>query len=185
MMPNFYAKIIVTIFFLVLLPDFILSLGGRDTYLFYHYPALVNVGRVVIIIACVLCLIEIISLFFKKKWIMAISFCTGILLFFGVSKCSINVLIDKSVLEAHHEVGEFFINKGFNYTGAVKIEDDVVIFYDRYMMSDFSEKNLQLLWKSPQLGKYEFRVSTTNTQPFLVRLSTLQNKPNKIWIHSE
>ena len=170
---------------MALLPDFILSLSGRDTYLFYRYPLLVDIGIIVIIVIGAIFFVEVAVLLKKNKRLMAICFFASSLLLCLLCKLSIDVLVEKSVSEARLEVESFFMNKGLGRSEIVKIEDDVAPFYSKYLTVDFSKEDLLLKWKSPQFGKYEFKVSPPNTQPFLVRLSTLQNQSNKIWIHSQ
>lgn len=179
---NIYGKIIIVIFFLMLVPDFILSLGGRDTYLFHRYPILVNVGIIVTIITVAMIFVELIILF-KNNKIMAISFFVSLILLYFFSKLLIGILIDRSVLEAHIEVEAFFRNKGFVENTIVKIEDEVVPFYEKFLTIDFSKKDILLQWKSPQYGQYEFKVLPLSTRSFFVRLSTRQNRPNIIWVH--
>jgi hypothetical protein len=179
-----YVKIFIVLFFLVLLPDFVLSLSGRDTYLFYRYPLLVDIGIIVAIITGAIFLLEV-AILFKNKQLLAIFFFSGGLFLCLLCKLSIGVLAEKSASEARLEVESFLMNKGLGGSEIVKIEDEVATFYSKYLTADFSKEDLVLMWKSPQFGKYEFKVSSPNTQPFLIRLSTLQNESNKIWIHRE
>ena len=183
MKASIYLKIFIAILFLILLPDFILSLSGRDTYLFYRYPQLVNIGIFVAIAGFVLVIVEIVGLLVKKNWIRSACYCTGALIFVLSCKISIGMLVEKSVNEARHEVEMFLMSKGIVENLAVDIEEDASSFYKEYIIGQFSKNDLQLKWKAPQYGRYEFMVSSKDIKPFMVRLSTLQNKQNEIRVY--
>ncbi|MDL2274965.1 hypothetical protein LJC22_02420 [Desulfosarcina sp. OttesenSCG-928-G10] len=178
-----HGKLFITVFFLILLPDFILSLGGRDTFLFHAFPLLVDMGIAASMIMGVLIFIKLIDFLIENKRIEAICLCVGVLLFGLLCNALIAVLAEKSVAEAHLQIESFFINKGIATDATVQIEDDVSLLYRNYLTKNFSAADLQLVWKTPHLGIYEFKISPPNTQPFRVQLSTSQDKPNKIWIH--
>lgn len=182
MKTKVFFDFFITIFCLIFIPDLILSISGRDTYLFYRYPVLVNIGILAIIIFFILFTIEVVRLIAKKKWIKTVSLLFGVFLFLFACKISTGILINKSVSEARQEVEVFFEKNDVGESWTINIEDEVRPLYRKYITDNFSKDDLQLMWKSPQYGKYEFKISSDH-HSFLVRLSILQDKPNEIWVH--
>lgn len=184
MKSTIYIKIFIAVLFLILLPDFILSLSGRDTFLFYRYPPLVEISTFVAIAGLVLFIVEVVGLLAKKKWIMSAYYGVGALIFVLACNIFIGILVEKSVNEARNEVELFFKTKGNVENLIVDIDEDASILYKEYTtVGQFSNSDLQLKWKAPQHGKYEFMVSSKDSKPFMVKLSTMQNEPNKIWVY--
>jgi hypothetical protein len=137
----------------------------------------------ILIVGLALIAIEVIVLLVKKKWIKAVSLCGVVFLIWFSCEKVMSLLDEKSIAEARYEVELFFINKGESKDLVVDVDNDVEPLFRKYLLKNFSNEDLQLIWKSPPYGRYTFKVTLNNKQAFRVRLSTLQNEPNRLWIY--
>jgi hypothetical protein len=171
----------VIVLALIIFPDLVLTISGRDSYLIVHSPVLIDVGILIYGISFVYLLVIVIRAISQKKWKQVAVVLAAVALLVAIYQYTVTTLTNKSIAEAREKVGNFFEKKN-NVT--VNIDDNAKEGYEQYLKKNRGIQSLILTLKVPHLRIYEFKVVPFDTSPFFVRLTVHQNSSDRIWIHN-
>jgi len=179
-----YIKIIVVCLMLASTPDFILSLAGRNTYMFHIFPSFKAIGSVCLVIFCFMVLIKLFQIVIEKKWIYVVSIVFLIVIAVLAIKETVIVLEKKSVEDSRIKVVALLESKGALYDFTIEIEDDARNMYAVYMEREFNPNEISLVWKVPRFGIYEYHVEAPGNGSFLLRHYATQEGRDRVWVHA-
>lgn len=182
-MRNFISiKTVLFVITVVFLPDLILSISGRDTYLFHLHPVISNIEIASILLVCVCFVIGIINHIINKQWRNLVF---SLLIVIVVTLASIEAISyyeNQSIKESTEKTIIFLKSKGFDNKIEVSFEDNTEPLFQQYLLKEFSPNDIELVWASAWFGRYEFRINNAD-KPFYIRLYTLRNEPDELWVH--
>ena len=179
-----YLKIFIVLSSLILIPDLILSLSGRETYIIIHSSLFIDMGIFISFALFVIVVLEIVNLLKKKEWKTSLLICLSIVIVVFFCKIMINHLVNISIYEAEVVVSRFLNDSNsLNSKLEVSIDDKVKNLFDDFLTHGGGVQSMVLALNVPHLRLYDFKIIPNDSQPFFIRHTVSQSENDKIWIH--
>jgi len=174
-------ELLLYIFCLVLLMDYVLSGGGYRTLLIHFHPIFAFLSVMAIPAITILLGFRTITSVLRKQWTLIPLLILGILIVTWGSKVATKVLADKSEKRAFELVNLFISGERGKFT--IKVDRDVADDY-QLSLSELNLSALKLKYAFPRNGRYDYDVSPRGFRSFVLTLY-FSNSGGSIWIHRD
>ena len=173
-------KVLIYSLICFLLIDLLLISGGQTSIIIKHYPSLIYLAFIGVILAGIWVMMTLLTLLFDGKIKKFFIFSCSLIVIIMVVKLTINFLEKKSLERVLSTIDMICSDK--NPYHKVSIDESVEQDYKAFMTKCDVSK-MRLYYWSVRKGRYDFIVETDTKKPFVITIGVQSNGDKELWIH--